>query len=144
MEWLSCYHKVCINRQRISPHILRSVNSDELEQLDMRTSLTEFHENRIFLFIYENRVHGVLASEIIKNKQLKLSRQIARSCLSNLINKDRICKDSRRRYFPKNSLLNEVSAISQGLNDIIYFVLDPVFSAPRYCAKLISCFKFWF
>ena len=107
---------------------MKSVSSEESEIHQMRRTLGDIHEDMIFLFIFENRIQGVLASQIIKNIKPKLSRQTIHSHLNQLVKKHRIYKDERRRYFPKNSPLNEISTMSQKLNDVIYFTLDPVFS----------------
>ena len=91
----------------------------------------DVHENTIFKIISDNRITGVSASEIeekIKTKGLKLSRQTIHSHLRELLKKHRIYKDAGRKYFPKSSPLNEVSSMSQALNDAMNFVLDPVFS----------------
>jgi hypothetical protein len=109
---------------------LKTVNTDETERDELRRTLGDIHEDTIFIIICDNRVNGVSASEIedkIKNKNLKLSRQTIHYHLSELLKKHRIYKVSRR-YFPKSSPLNEISTISARLNDVMNFVLDPVFS----------------
>ncbi len=108
----------------------------------------------IFIIISDNRVNGMSAGQIeekIKNKNLKLNRQVIQSYLSDLLKKHRIYKRSGR-FFPKYSPLNEFSAMSAKLNDIMYFVLDPVFSLepstetkeviPKLTSNLYTCPSF--
>ncbi len=109
---------------------MKTVNIDGTERDELRRTLREIHEDTIFIIISDNRVNGVSASQIeekIKNKNLKLNGQTIYSHLSGLLKKHRIYKDSGR-YFPKNSPLNEISTMSAKLNDVLNFVLDPVFS----------------
>lgn len=118
---------ICV---RESLQILKTVNTDETERDEFRRTLREIHEDMIFIIISDNRVTGVSASQIeekIKSKRPKLSRQTIYSDLSELLKKNRIYKDSGK-YFPKYSPLNEISTMSASLNDVMNFVLDPVFS----------------
>ena len=118
---------ICV---RVTLQILKTVTTDETVRDELRRTFREIQEDKIFIIISDNRVNGVSAVEIedkIKNKNPKLSRQTIDSHLSELLKKHRIYKHSRR-YFPKTSPLNEISTMSAKLNDVMTFVLHPVFS----------------